>query len=139
MSTKNLNYSLLLFRFWISSHNLRIETGRYIRSKTPENERLCLYCTTQAVENDSYFTLSCNLYSHERVELFNIVCKYVLNSIQLTNEEKFVTATVKSDKTNNWCPWQISVQMSKKEKWVSNNAHWSEHIVKLELVKVIIA
>ncbi len=91
MLTKNLKYTLSLFRFRISSHNLRIKIGRYTRPKTPENEWVCLYYTTQAVENESHFTLNCNLYSHEREELFNIVCKYVPNFIQLTNEEKFVT------------------------------------------------
>ncbi len=49
-STKNLNHTLDLFRFRISSHNLRIETGRYTRPKIPLNQIMCIYCTSQAVE-----------------------------------------------------------------------------------------
>ncbi len=45
-STKNLNHTLALFRFRISSHNLRIETGRYTRPKIPVNQRMCIYCTS---------------------------------------------------------------------------------------------
>ncbi len=41
-ATKNLNHVQALFMFRISSHNLKIETGRYTRPKTPENDRICL-------------------------------------------------------------------------------------------------
>ncbi len=37
-SMKNLNHTLALFGFRISSHNLRIETGRYTRPKITVNQ-----------------------------------------------------------------------------------------------------
>ncbi len=91
MSTKNLNFTLSLFRFRISCPNLRIETGRYNRPKTSENKRICLYCSMQAVENEAHFILDCNLYSQEWEELLNNVYKYIPNYRYFTKEEKFIT------------------------------------------------
>jgi hypothetical protein len=70
MSTKNLNHTLALFRFRISSQNLKIETGSHTIPKTPINERLCIYCSSQTVENESHFLLECNLYRPQREELY---------------------------------------------------------------------
>jgi hypothetical protein len=41
----NINYTLSLTRFRISSHNLAIETGRYTRPKTPIEDRKCIHCS----------------------------------------------------------------------------------------------
>jgi len=71
LSMKNLNHSLALARFRISSHNLRIETGRYTRpNKTPPDQRVCLYCSSQAIEDEMHFLLKCSLYQPERHTLF---------------------------------------------------------------------
>ncbi len=80
---------LSLFRFRISSHNLRIETGRYTRPKTPEIERKCLYCSAQALENELHFLTECPLYLMERNELFDVIIKYIPNVFNLIEEEKF--------------------------------------------------
>ncbi len=58
---KNLNHTLALVRFRINSHNLRIETGHYTRPKIPVNDRMCIYCTSQAVETQLHFLLGCSL------------------------------------------------------------------------------
>ncbi len=89
MSTKNLNHKLSLFHFKISSHNLRIETGRYTRPKTPEIERKCLYCSAQAIGNELHFLTECPLYLMERNELFDVIIKYIPNVFNLTEEDKF--------------------------------------------------
>ncbi len=78
MSTKSLNLTLSLFHFRISSHNLRIETGRYARPKTPEIEWKCLYCSAQDIENELHFLTQCPLYLIERNELFDVI-KYIPN------------------------------------------------------------
>ena len=92
MCTQNLNFNLALLKFRISSHNLRIETGRYTRpSKTPVDERLCLYCSNQAVEDETHFLLNCTLYSEERTSLESVIKKYIVTNFHgLTEIEKFV-------------------------------------------------
>ena len=90
-STKNLNHTLALFRFRISSHNLRIETGRYTRPKMPANDRMCIYCTSQAVETESHFLLVCSLFIKERRELLEKINIYLPDLNYVTNEQKFAT------------------------------------------------
>ena len=52
-----------LTRLRISAHRLEIEIGRW--SKTPRNERICLWCATvlgtNTVENESHFINRCDL------------------------------------------------------------------------------
>ena len=39
-------------RFRISSHNLRIETGRHEKPKIPSEDRTCLKCNLNEVEDE---------------------------------------------------------------------------------------
>ncbi len=80
-STKNLNHTLVLFRFRISLLNLRIETGRYTRPKIPVNERMCIYCTFQAVETESHFLLQCSLLRMDFLEKINIYYSLVISKL----------------------------------------------------------
>ena len=50
-----------LVRFRMSSHQLRIETGRY--EKIPRDERICYSCTSNKIEDESHFLLECKAYS----------------------------------------------------------------------------
>ena len=52
---ENTKHALALARFRISSHNLRIETGRYGQRKIKPEERLCIYCRSKAVEDEQHF------------------------------------------------------------------------------------
>ncbi len=97
-STKNINHTLSLFRFRISSHNLRIETGRYTRPKMPEHDRICIYGTQQSVETEQHFLLVCDLYNNEKSELLNSVIRHSLDLTDLTNEEKFIMLMANKDK-----------------------------------------
>ncbi len=90
-STKHLNHTLALFHFRISFHNLRIETGHYTKPKTPINDRICIYCTSQTVESESHFLLECSLYIMERRELVERITNYLPDFNYISNEQKFVT------------------------------------------------
>ena len=58
-----------LVRFRISSHQLRIETGRY--EKIARNDRICHFCTSNKIEDEIYFLLDCKAYSQIRDILFS--------------------------------------------------------------------
>ena len=47
---------------------LKIEIGRCVGHK-PE-ERICLVCSLNSIEDETHFLLKCNLYNNERQELF---------------------------------------------------------------------
>lgn len=57
-------YKYALSKFRLSSHNLAIETGRY--DATPRDERVCVYCNMNAIENEYHFLLACPFYNDIR-------------------------------------------------------------------------
>ena len=92
LTLNNLNHSLALARFRISSHNLRIETGRYTRpNKTPPDQRICLYCPSQAVEDEMHMLLKCPLYQVERNILMSTTVKILPDIPSLPELDKFTT------------------------------------------------
>ena len=50
---------------------LNIETGRYIRKEL--NERLCLLCYQNSIENEHHFLLSCLAHNAERDKLCKLI------------------------------------------------------------------
>ena len=59
-----------LVKFRISSHQLRIETGRY--EKIPRNERICSFCTrVNKIEDENHFSLDYEAYSQFRDIFFS--------------------------------------------------------------------
>ena len=53
------NYRFFLTRMRLSSHSLRIQTGRYGRNKIPRNERICQCCNTNDIEDVFHFICIC--------------------------------------------------------------------------------
>ena len=77
-------------RFRISSHNLKIETGRHNIPKTPIEERKCDKCNNGEVENEVHCLLICSSNTSARTELLNKVRSLINNFDSLSNTEKFI-------------------------------------------------
>jgi len=60
-----------LVKLRISSHKLRIETGRY--DKIPRDDRLCSLCNCNKIEDEAHFLLDCPSYSSIRDRFFFII------------------------------------------------------------------
>ena len=54
----------------ISCHRLAIETGRYTRPITPNQERFCIFCNNASIEDESHLLFDCSLYENERQKFF---------------------------------------------------------------------
>ena len=67
---------------------LAIETGRY--RGLPENERICLLCENNTVENEIHFICNCPLYVDNRNALFQTAKKFDNSFDTLNDEEKFI-------------------------------------------------
>lgn len=61
---KNNSHRKLFSQMRISAHKLRIEAGRHCN--TPRNERFCLFCDDEAVEDECHFILGCKKFETER-------------------------------------------------------------------------
>ena len=58
-----------LVKIRISSHQLRIKTGRY--EKIPRNEKICSFCKSNKIEDENHFLLDCKAYSQIRDIFFS--------------------------------------------------------------------
>ncbi len=83
---ENRGHQIALSKFRISSHNLRIESGRCeTNPKLEPNERLCFFCSKDAVENENNFLLECSLYEDERNALLD--AKYKLKILLIWSQK----------------------------------------------------
>ena len=53
----DLSYFLLRLR--VSLHSLRIQTGRYGNDRLPRNERICVYCDLNDIDDELHLFLTC--------------------------------------------------------------------------------
>ncbi len=53
----------IISRIRCSNHPLAIEKGRHKNPKTPREERVCIFCNDQYVEDEEHFLLKCPVYS----------------------------------------------------------------------------
>ena len=74
------------------NHNLRIETGRHSTPKLPKHLRICQYCSSNEVENEVHFLLSCKRCDTIRKFLVeDIISKYPdFNSLNERNKLVFL-------------------------------------------------
>ena len=61
---KENRYRTALTRFRLSSHDLLIETGRY--TNIERNNRICINCEMNMIENEYHFLLMCPKYRELR-------------------------------------------------------------------------
>ena len=78
-------------RFRVSSHNLRIETGRHENPILPAAERLCLKCSMHEIEDEKHCLIVCPHNKLSREELLKVANDYIDNFEQLISEDRFKT------------------------------------------------
>ena len=90
-SSKLRTYSLIkkyhlitaMARYRMSSHDLKIERGRYNNPITPINQRICTRCKSNEIDDEIHL-LHCNAMSNEREILLNSVSAII--NMQPTND-----------------------------------------------------
>ena len=73
----NFEQRRALTKFRISSHHLRIETGRY--QGTLLNDRTCTNCAN--VEDEYHFLFECRKFSDDREKLHNVILQNCPNFV----------------------------------------------------------
>ena len=71
----------------ISAHQLRIETGRYTRPKTPIESRVCQCCNSNSTETEEHFILKCTRYNPERIKFIATLNSFTAFSSLQTDED----------------------------------------------------
>ncbi len=79
----------IIAKFRLSSHNLEIEEGRYIKPhKIPVNERFCQLCNYGLIEDEIHFVLVCESYNDIRELFFSKISSLINNFYNLENGAK---------------------------------------------------
>ena len=87
----------ILTKFRLSAHSLRIETGRYekcrdeggnVKKKLDREQRKCLFCNLDKVEDELHFLFECPLYIKERCLFVNEIQILCSNFPYLNNSDK---------------------------------------------------
>ena len=68
---------VIITRWRLSNHDLRIETGRYIRPILPRNMRVCSVCV-ESVEDEEHALYYCHLYDDVRRKYRSLLEQYSL-------------------------------------------------------------
>ena len=102
---KKFTYRQILCKFRISAHSLRIETGRYEKtknssgnySKLEKENRICKFCNLRMVEDEFHFLLNCPLYSDIRHNFIDNIQRNCDNFHHLSEKNKFLWILTNED------------------------------------------
>ena len=61
----------IIAKFRLSSHHLAIETGRHKKPKIELQDRLCIYCDQEVIEDECHVLIQCQYYKEERHKFLN--------------------------------------------------------------------
>ena len=100
-----------------STHNLEIETGRYIRPRIPPENRICKCCSSSAIEDETHFLLNCTAYTELRNDLFDIIGQP--NEI-IGNTEILIRVMTLKEKTDNFALGLYICKANQKRKTILN-------------------
>ena len=87
---KNRNQRHFLTRFRVSSHHLRVETGRWTFPKTEFENRICLYCDSEDIDTELHCITQCKLTESNRNRFYNILCSMDHSFLSMNNEIKLI-------------------------------------------------
>ena len=74
----------------VSNHKLQIELGRYHKpNKIPAEERFCLVCSGNHIENAFHFLMDCNGYEDTRRKFYAEISETVPEFIDMSSEDQF--------------------------------------------------
>ena len=74
--------------FRISSHKLEIERGRHKRHSV--EKRVCIYCSSNTVEDEKHFIFECSLYDSLRQNFFTEIKKLCKHFSNLSQEARLI-------------------------------------------------
>lgn len=62
-----------LSKLRLSAHSLRIETGRFSKNRIDINQRICLYCNRDEIDDEKHFVLECPSLDIERNNMLHSI------------------------------------------------------------------
>lgn len=88
LNVKLGKYRKAISRLRMNSHLLEIEKGRH--NKTPVNERICIKCDLDEIEDEIHFITKCQLFSNTRTIFYNQISGTNPDFIQFNDIDKYI-------------------------------------------------
>lgn len=87
---KNSAHRILLTKLRLGTHTLRIQTGKYENKggPIPVNQRTCIVCKTDSVDNEEHFIGHCQTFSHIRTKYFKHIAETDTSFSSLNTNKK---------------------------------------------------
>jgi len=92
----NRKHRLAFTNLRISCHSLRIESGRHTSPKTSIEDRLCIYCDLNKIEDEYHFVMECGLYNNQRLHFLSDI-NNMFNCNDMSMNEIFLLIMSASD------------------------------------------
>jgi hypothetical protein len=83
-------YRTVFAKFCLGVAPLRIETDRYSAQYIPPEQRICLLCHMNSIEDEMHVLCQCPTYTAERVELFTYAIDINSDFSTMNDAEKFI-------------------------------------------------
>ena len=87
---KNQKHRKAVAKLRSGNHNLRIESGRHCTPKIPEHLRICHYCHSYEIENETHFLLYCDRYKDIRQTMIHDIKLNYPNYDELIDQNKIM-------------------------------------------------
>ena len=130
----NRNQRVWLSRLRTSSHQLRIETGRWKKPPIPAPERTCLYCNEEATDNEGHFLLKCPKFANQTHCFLGRLGSIIPDLCYLSDKDKLSTILCPtSAKTAKITNKYISILFQARQN-IDSGEHISNLLVSLTLV-----
>ena len=91
-TVKNPAYRVSMTRLRLGVHYLRIQTRKYENAgaSIPVEERKCLVCKENYIEDEQHFLMYCEGYDNIRKDLHSLISQTDANFVNLTDHDKIM-------------------------------------------------
>ena len=91
LDVTNPFHRVALAQYRLNSHNLGIETGWHTKPPKPQEQRLCLYCRSVCVDDETHFLTECDIHTETRQSFVSNIKSHIDGYEDLSANGKFVT------------------------------------------------
>ena len=127
---RDKNHQRTLTRLRVSSQKLNIEAGRHARPYVPRQQRLCLYCDSRELDDETHFLLRCNFHSEARDPFIRKIAEHLPVQLETVPHTKLFIDIMTSKNTDilNEVAKFVYLEFKRRELCPGNNYTWKYHL-----------
>ena len=123
---RNPAHRISMTKLRLGVHTLRIQTGKYENkgASIPVEERLCLVCKRNCIEDEKHFLIDCTEYKSLRQQLYFHISENDATFINLTDHDRTLySLTLDNDKTSHIIAKYAHLMFQKRKQFLSQKSN----------------